>query len=55
MALTWTSFKKEKQALARKQKMTLFRKPRRCLGSKVGHYSGSKKRDVILDVIKDAI
>ena len=33
----------------------LRRKPQCCLGSKVGRYSGSKKIEVILDVIKDAI
>ena len=30
-------------------------KPRCCLGRKVGRYSGSKKIDAILDVIKAAI
>ena len=57
MALTGMSFKKQKWALARKQNRTLFRKrkPRRCSRSKVGCYSGSKKIDVILDIIKDAI
>ena len=59
-----TLARKQNMMLFRKQTLTLFRKkrwtllwkqPQCCLGSKVGRYSGSKKRDAILDVIKDAI
>ena len=56
MVLTGMSFRKQKWTLSRKQiGCYLGSKPRRCLGSKVGHYSRSKKIDAILDVIKDAI
>ena len=56
MALTGMSFKKQKRTLTRKKiGRYLGRKPRHCLGSKVGRYSGSKKIDAILDIIKDAI
>ena len=56
MALTGMSFKNQNRTLARKQSRMLFgSKHRRCLGNKVGRYSGRKKIDAILDVIKDAI
>ena len=54
--LTRISFKKKKWILARKKiGHYLGRKPRCCLGRKVGFYSGRKKIEVILEVIKDAI
>ena len=56
MALTGMSFKKQKWTLARKQNMTLFRKQTSTLFRKKSWMLfWSKKRDAILDVIKDAI
>ena len=46
---------KRRHSLEGKIGRYLGNKPRCCLGSKVEHYSGSKKIDVILDIIKDVI
>ena len=56
MVLTKMSFRKQKRtSLWSKIGCYLGSKHWRCLGSKVGRYSGSKKIDAILDVINDAI